>query len=548
MAISIGDALLKLGLDKTAFDSDMKNLDAQVKTSMKKLQTAFKVGGAAITAMGAAGLKFVSDARVMNAQLGQTALILGITTKEIRDLALATADVSFPIKSVADTFELLSRAGVKNTEDMKANAKAFDALADATGSSAEVIAGMLIPAFRVFGKELPKTSKELDIFTWLSRETTVNLGDFSGMLTRLAPQMIEAGISMEDAVIALAALEERGITGRAAMRELNEAIGESVERNISLHQALGITTEEVGRYNQQISESVGITDKYAAIADKQFGIMDKLKHAWSELTFAAGSFLTPLEPILTAMTALGPVMMFFGTATAAATIKTIKHTAALIAKKVALTASTVAIKAATAAQWLWNAAMTANPIGIVIAGIAALIAAIILIAKNWDWIREKTINVWERLMIFFRGIVERIGGIFAGLKEMILSPFRAALSGIEAGINWLIRQLNKISFKVPDWVPLLGGKTFGLNIPEITLPKFAHGGLITEPTLLYGLRSKRPYAVAGESGPERISPITNYAGATYITHLHIGTLIADEAGLEKLRWELQRIDKKVGLR
>ena len=41
------------------------------------------------------------------------------------------------------------------------------------------------------------------------------------------------------------------------------------------------------------------------------------------------------------------------------------------------------------------------------------------------------------------------------------------------GLNSLIRGLNSISFDVPDWVPLIGGKSFGINIPLI--PKLATG-------------------------------------------------------------------------
>ena len=32
--------------------------------------------------------------------------------------------------------------------------------------------------------------------------------------------------------------------------------------------------------------------------------------------------------------------------------------------------------------------------------------------------------------------------------------------------------LNKISFDIPDWVPLLGGKHFGINISHVSLPSF----------------------------------------------------------------------------
>ena len=53
----------------------------------------------------------------------------------------------------------------------------------------------------------------------------------------------------------------------------------------------------------------------------------------------------------------------------------------------------------------------------------------------------------------------------------------------EKMINWIVNGLNKISFDVPDWVPGIGGKTFGFNIPEakfgrVSIPRLAQGAVI----------------------------------------------------------------------
>jgi hypothetical protein len=95
-----------------------------------------------------------------------------------------------------------------------------------------------------------------------------------------------------------------------------------------------------------------------------------------------------------------------------------------------------------------------GPVGIIIAAIAALIAIGILLAKNWDKIRE-----------FFVGSIDAI-------KNAMIAPFRAAAQGIESAINWIISMINKISFDIPSWVPGLGGKHFGFNIAPFKLPSF----------------------------------------------------------------------------
>ena len=56
-----------------------------------------------------------------------------------------------------------------------------------------------------------------------------------------------------------------------------------------------------------------------------------------------------------------------------------------------------------------------------------------------------------------------------------------AINFIIDGINLLISALNKIQVNIPDWVPLLGGKSFGINIApvsRIALPRLAQGAVI----------------------------------------------------------------------
>jgi hypothetical protein len=63
--------------------------------------------------------------------------------------------------------------------------------------------------------------------------------------------------------------------------------------------------------------------------------------------------------------------------------------ALLVSMKVKTIALAVAQKAATAAQWLFNTALSANPIGLIVVGIGSLIAAGVALCKNWDKIKEK---------------------------------------------------------------------------------------------------------------------------------------------------------------
>lgn len=534
-----------------------------VSKSLDGMSKQLKIAGAAMTAVGVAGLKMVADAKKLNAELGQTAITLGVTTKEMRDLALATTDVTFQLGSVIATFDLLARAGMRNTDEMQKSAKAFDALADATGTSAEVVADLLIPAFKLFGESIPQTSQEMDRFTWLVKRTTVDLSDFGTLLTRMAPYMDELNLSMGDAIAMLAALSEKGIQGTAATLALRTAITQAASSGESLNDILGITQDQLALYRTEMEGATGITDEYAEAANTQYGIMDKLKQKFQEITFAAGSFLEPLEPILALMTALGPVMILFSMGQHKVLISTLLATKALIAKTAALVGLKTALIAATAKQWALNAAMLANPIGLIIAAIAGLIVATIKLFQNWEKLSEPLRNTfaallgpaggivkflkewdkvkdafgktadwlktnWGKVGDFFKtiwnGIVDTFKGaanLVAGIINGLIGGFESFLNFFVNGLNFFINGINRIIAGINTILP---GAIELAVIPTIEsvklgqVPLMDTGGLIKGPGLF-------------EVGPG-VTEIAREPSSGEV-HIHVGYLLGDELSLSK---------------
>ena len=102
----------------------------------------------------------------------------------------------------------------------------------------------------------------------------------------------------------------------------------------------------------------------------------------------------------------------------------------------------------------------------------------------------------EYIKQIFQGIIQFISGVFTqdwdmaleGLQNIwkgawnsIISVLEGAINLIIKGLNWLISQMNKISFDVPSWVPEVGGKSIGINIPSIPeakIPRLARGAVI----------------------------------------------------------------------
>lgn len=81
----------------------------------------------------------------------------------------------------------------------------------------------------------------------------------------------------------------------------------------------------------------------------------------------------------------------------------------------------------------------------------------------------------------WKGAWEDVSGVFKGIWNGIIGVLEGAVNLIISGVNWLITQLNKISFTVPDWVPGVGGKSIGINIQKVSsvsLPRLATGAVI----------------------------------------------------------------------
>ena len=85
-------------------------------------------------------------------------------------------------------------------------------------------------------------------------------------------------------------------------------------------------------------------------------------------------------------------------------------TRGIIANNIALGAYTVVSKIATAAQWLMNTAFYGFPLVWILAALAAVVAAIVYLVKNWDEVTKSMVDDWERVKTTFEK--EGFGGIF----------------------------------------------------------------------------------------------------------------------------------------
>lgn len=128
----------------------------------------------------------------------------------------------------------------------------------------------------------------------------------------------------------------------------------------------------------------------------------------------------------------------------AASAAWIHNTAMMVVNKAGMVASAVAsgvaagaTAALTAAQWALNAAFVATPIGWVVLGLAAIVAAGVALYKNWDTVKAKAGELWTKAKT-----------VFGGVRDTITGAFDAAKKKVKGFFSWLDDKISSI--------PLLG--------------------------------------------------------------------------------------------
>lgn len=97
----------------------------------------------------------------------------------------------------------------------------------------------------------------------------------------------------------------------------------------------------------------------------------------------------------------------------------ITYKGAVMLWNAAETAKNVVMGISTAAQWALNVAMTANPIGIVIVAIGALVGAFIVLWNKSEGFRNFWINLWEKVKAIVTSAWEGIKAGFEKIKNGI---------------------------------------------------------------------------------------------------------------------------------
>jgi hypothetical protein len=503
-------------------------IGAESSRAGRAAKKAFVPAVAVLGAITAGAVKAVDAASALNEQISASNIVFGKQAKSVQAWA----------KTGAEAF------GLSQTEALKA-ANAYGNMFATVGLGQKDITNMSKNMVQLAG----------DMASFHDQDPTEMLQNLRSGLSGEAEPLRKFGILISDASVKTFAYTN-GIAKAGA--ELTEAqkvqarYGLIMEQSTKAQGDFARTSDSVA--NQQRTLAAQNENTAATFGKVLLPVTQELMKVLSRLIGWLEQYHGALQVLIAVVAALAITIIGVNVAMKA-----------WMAIQILARAATVAW---TAVQWLLNAALAANPIGLVVIAIAALVAAFILAWKHsetfrrivtgafdavadaakaaFNWIKHNwplllavltgpfglavvaIIRHWDRIVDGARAAVNAIKNLFGNLADFlgnfvdrVANIAERIANAIKSPINAVIGAWNDLAFRIPrvelPEVKVLGKKIGGggfgpytFDFPDIR--KLQRGGIVTGPTL----------ALLGEAGPEAVVPLQGGGPGAFDVRVYIG--------------------------
>jgi methyl-accepting chemotaxis protein len=413
------------GIDKTM--SQFKRLETKSQKISFGLKKAFVPAAAGLAALGTAAAKFVAA--------GEQA---------------ATSNAR--IRQIADSMGLFGDASDEVAAKLVKQAEATARLTGVDQNQIKESQALLL----TFG-DIAKSADEVGGAFDRATQLTVDMAAAGfGSATDNAKQL---GKALNDPIKGISALARSGVTFTDQEKEKIKTLVESGKLLEAQDMILGAIETQVGGTAEATANST-----------------DKMKVGFSQMSEQIGMALLPLvETVIPVIIGLFQFMADHTNVVIGLGIALGGVAAAIVAVNIAMKAYTAATTIAKAVTWLFNAALSANPIGLIIIAVAALIAIFVVLQKKFDI----------------------IGLAIDGLRL----AFELAWDGIKWVINKIIDGINSI-------IGLLN------KIPGVDIPEIGHLGDEAEEAAKKVKKSKDEFTIFADAVEEAREPLGRFETST----------------------------------
>jgi hypothetical protein len=428
--------------------------------------------GVALTGLAVAGVglaKMGEEAATSNARIEQIAKTIGVFGNEV-------GSVSKRIQDLAKQTALSTGMDIDSIKATQAKLLTF--------------------------KELAKTANEVG--GNFDRATKAALDLEAAGFSGAEGGAVSLGKALQDPIKGLAALNKQGVTFTETEREKIKALVESGNLLEAQNTLLEAVEGQVGGTADATANASDKINQAFKIFGQELGVL--VLPVFEKITGAISDKLLPkLEQVLPAVVekitaALDQVDFDKLADDIGNSIGWLVENGATILKVAGYIATFVAIlwtvdtavKAVAAAQALWNLILSANPIALVVIGIAALVTGIVFLVNalvemhgGWDKVFQDIGAIVNNFVAGFKSAIGAIGAFFGSVFNSLASMARGALNGVIGiiegylnnligGVNVLLGLINKV---------LSAGKVVGVNLqiptlPRMNIPRLADGGIV----------------------------------------------------------------------
>lgn len=445
-------------LGKKGLNLDLLNHSATIQIA--------QAASEAVSSLSQVGIGFEQGVSDLSAITG----IAGSDLEYLSDVARKTGRASgLGAAQGVEAFKLLasqidvSKIGIEGLTELQ---KRTITLAQASGMTMADSANALAGTINQFGLQAEEANRIINVLAAGSKYGAAEIPELAQSFKVVGAAANAAGLSVETTAGAIEVLSKNNLKGAEAgtalrniVLKMQTALGYDF-RDTSLSQALDdlkpkltdatylskiFGMENIAAAQFLISNSSAVAEMTARVTDSNVAqeqaairtsttqammdrcraTIDNLKIGFFEATGSLGAYATIVGEQFVVLSQLLPLMSLVGN-------QIMWLTKLENLKSIATFASTAATKVATGAQWLFNAAMSANPIVLIIIGIAALVAAIIYVCskiQGWGSLWEGVVGFMKYgFMVFVESIKlyfsTLVNGIMIGLDKIKLGWYK----------------------------------------------------------------------------------------------------------------------------
>jgi len=429
---SLGELFVKIGIDATEFNRSITGMSKKLEEVGSKMKD---VGGdlstyitAPIVALGAGSIyaagQMESLSNGLKAVMG-TSEAAGAELEQLKEVAKLPG---LGLKEVVQGSIRLQTIGF-SAEKARDSMKAFGNAVATVGGGREQLEGALYGLQQLANTEFP-LGEDLNIIKDAIPQVTPLLKEAFG--TARTEELQKLGITSQMVVDTI-------ITGLNKLPPVAGGVNNAFE-NL-----------KDGGFNALATLGEGMLEiiPLEGIMNALSGALMSVANWFKELgPITKGIILTVVGLAAVA----GPLLLALGTM--ATLLPVIASGWAMLSGMFSLAAIKTGV--VTAAQWLYNAALNANPIGLVVAAIAALVAAFVIAWENSEKFRGVIKGLWAAIQVLATNIIDG----FTKIPGIIIDAFKAipkAIGDSFKGLGNLLKAVFAGDFKaIPDILKDLG--------------------------------------------------------------------------------------------